>query len=52
MLYKGNNILIEAASAVGKVHEVSVDEKLGCSLGDLRNGDVVGDKVIFTGSFL
>lgn len=52
MIYKGDNRLIEAASAAGKVQEISVSEKLGAPLNALGNGIEYDDKVIFFGTFL
>lgn len=50
MIFKDQNTLIEAASAAGKVQEISIFDKFGAQLDQLKNGICLHDKVIFSGT--
>lgn len=53
MLYIGNGMLIEAHGFLGKVRMVSVHERLGKSLHELKNGDaVLLRRFVYGGSFI
>lgn len=52
MILKNRESLIEASSDAGKVHEISIQEKLGISLDELENGTRYGDRLIWAGSLL
>jgi len=53
MIYLGNNELIEAAGTDPfKVRIISVLEKIGKPLGQIANGEKIGSKTYFFGSFL
>jgi cell wall-associated NlpC family hydrolase len=49
-LYAGNDELIEAPQSGERVRKISLQERFGKSIKDLKGGDTVGDRIIYLGT--
>ena len=51
-LYAGDNQIIEAPQTGMLVRRIAFEEKYGAPIDQVESGDIVGERVIYFGSFL